>query len=62
MGHLVDAVTWWNSNGRTTGPQSSIVLQFMTDPDNYEFEPSGPNQARGRAMSARGVRYLPPIV
>jgi hypothetical protein len=62
MGHVIDAVTWWNSNGRLTGARSSAVQQFMRDPDNYAFEPSGPNQARGAALAARGLRYLPPVV
>jgi len=61
MGHIVDAVVWWNSNGRLTYPQSPTVLAFMNDPDNYELEPSGANRARGAALGARGVRYLPPV-
>ncbi|MFC7547743.1 hypothetical protein [Plantactinospora sp. GCM10030261] len=59
MGHVIDAVTWWNSNGRFTGPQSAQVQAFMTDPDNYEIEPSGPNSLRGALLGARGGRYLP---
>ncbi len=61
MGHLVDAVTWWNSNGRLTFPQSPTVLAFMTAERNYELEPSGPNQLRGAQLAARGIRYLPPV-
>jgi len=59
MGHLVDAVTWWNTNGRFTGPQSPEVQKFMTDPDNYEIEPSDPNSLRGALLGARGGNYLP---
>jgi hypothetical protein len=59
MGHIIDAVTWWNTNGRFTGPQSSEVQKFMTDPDNYEIEPSGPNSRRGALLGGRGGRYLP---
>jgi len=59
MGHVIDAVTWWNSNGRFTGPQSAEVRQFMTDPNNYEIEPSGPNSLRGALLGGRGGRYLP---
>jgi len=59
MGHIIDAVIWWNSNGRLTGAQSPIVLAFMRDPDNYEFEPSALNRARGAALRAT---YLPPLV
>jgi dolichol kinase len=58
MGHIIDTVTWWNSNGRLTGPQSSEVLAFMNSSINYEFEPSGPNRARGARL---GQRYLPPV-
>lgn len=47
MGHIIDAVTWWNSNDRFTGQRSATVLKFMEDADNYELEPSGPNSARG---------------
>jgi hypothetical protein len=50
MGHIIDAVTWWNSNGRFTGPQSKEVQKFMTDPDNYEIEPAGPNSLRGAML------------
>jgi HNH/ENDO VII superfamily nuclease with conserved GHE residues len=59
MGHVIDAVVWWNSNGRLTGPQSPEVLAFMKDPDNYEFEPSAENRLRG---ALRGARYLPPVL
>jgi hypothetical protein len=59
MGHVIDAVTWWNSNGRLKGPQSPEALRFMNDPDNYEFEPSAENRLRGARL---GVRYLPPVI
>lgn len=58
MGHIIDAVTWWNTNGRFTGPQSREVQQFMTDPGNYEIEPGGPNSLRGATLGGRGGRYL----
>ncbi|WP_310425628.1 DUF4157 domain-containing protein [Chamaesiphon sp. VAR_48_metabat_135_sub] len=56
MGHIIDASSWWNSNGRFKGPQSPEVFQFMKDPDNYEFEESGQNSSRG----ASAPNYLPP--
>ena len=62
MSHIVDAVLWWNSNGRFTGPQSRTVIQFMTDPSNYELEPKEPNQQRGRSLANRGVHYLEPVL
>ena len=57
MGHIIDAVTWWNTNGRFTGPQSPEVQAFMTDPANYEIEPGGPNSLRGAQLGGRGGRY-----
>jgi len=56
MGHIIDASVWWNSNGRFKGPKAPEVLQFMEDPDNYEFEESSQNQSRG----ASSPNYLPP--
>lgn len=61
MGHVVDAVTWWNSNGRLGEAQSDAVKEFMRNPLNYEFEPSEENRRRGAQLAARGVRYLPPV-
>jgi hypothetical protein len=62
MGHVIDAVTWWNSNGRLTGAQSSAVLSFMNNPINYELEPSSANRARGASLAGRGITYQPPAV
>jgi dolichol kinase len=62
MGHVIDAVTWWNSNGRLTGARSSTVISFMNNALNYEFEPSQENQRGGAALAARGLRYRPPTV
>jgi hypothetical protein len=59
MGHVIDAVNWWNTNGRFTGPQSKEVQKFMTDPNNYEIEPAIPNRLRGSALASRQVNYLP---
>jgi hypothetical protein len=58
MGHIIDAVIWWNSNGRFTEMQSDEVIQFMQDPDNYELEETRQNSARGAALN---IRYLPPV-
>ncbi|QFZ24228.1 hypothetical protein EKG83_14125 [Saccharothrix syringae] len=59
MGHVIDAVTWWNSNGRFVGAQADAVRRFMTDPINYELEPGSVNSLRGARL---GTRYLPPTV
>ncbi|GGK23254.1 hypothetical protein GCM10010124_14690 [Pilimelia terevasa] len=56
MGHIIDAVTWWNSNGRFTGPQSAEVRAFMTNPINYELEPGSVNSLRGATL---GQTYEP---
>lgn len=58
MGHKIDAVIWWNSNGRFTGMRSETVDRFMKDPDNYELEETTQNSARGAALAER---YLPPV-
>jgi hypothetical protein len=57
MGHVIDAVLWWNTNGRFTGPQSPEVARFMTDPLNYEIEPQDSNSLRGSLMGGRGNKY-----
>ena len=62
MSHVIDAVLWWNTQGRMTGPQSGAVRAFMRNPLNYELEPSGPNQLRGAQLAARGVKYRTPLV
>jgi hypothetical protein len=58
LGHIIDAVTWWNSNGRFFGPQSPEAKTFMEDAANYEWEEKGQNRSRGAAL---GQEYLPPV-
>jgi hypothetical protein len=31
MGHVIDTVMWWNTNGRFTGPRPPEVEDLMTD-------------------------------
>jgi hypothetical protein len=57
MGHLTDAVTYWNEVGRYLGPKHPEVRQWMLDSANYKLEPSSINRSRG---AASGERYLPP--
>jgi hypothetical protein len=38
------------------GPRAPEIREFMTNPKNYIFEPSGPNRARG----ARNDDYRDP--
>jgi hypothetical protein len=56
----VDAVTFWNSlSGTDKTPRSPRVRQFMTNPDNYIFEPSSLNRSRA---SRDNERYTDPHV
>jgi Domain of unknown function (DUF4157) len=46
----IDAVTYWNTIGYQYGPRSPEVRAWMSDINNYIFEPSGPNRARGSRL------------
>ena len=59
LGHIVDAVRWWNVEGRMYGVGSDQVQEFMINPANYELEPSSQNLSRGGKLKDR---YLPPLV
>jgi hypothetical protein len=54
----IDAVTFWNTEGYKFGPRSPQVRAFMMNPDNYIFEPSSINRARG---SRGGETYRDPL-
>ncbi len=43
----VDAVTYWNTIGYKFGPRAPEVRAWMTDINNYIFEPSSINRSRG---------------
>ena len=58
MGHLHDAVNWWNNEGRKHGAKSPEVREWMLDPANYELEPTSLNRSRGAKLKDR---YLPPL-
>jgi RHS repeat-associated protein len=60
MGHIHDAVTWWNNVGRFYGPKSPEVRKFMLDPDNYELEPFWINRSKGSTLG-KSQQYLPPV-
>ncbi|MBV8900938.1 MAG: hypothetical protein JOY92_12600, partial [Verrucomicrobia bacterium] len=53
----IDAVDYWNSTGRHTGPKSDEVRKWMLDPANYILEPSAINRSRGSRTKSN---YLPP--
>jgi hypothetical protein len=57
MGHLEDAVTFWNTIGRFTGAKSAEVRKFMTDPNKYELQYRSNNIAAGNKIPVR--EYLP---
>jgi hypothetical protein len=58
MGHLDDAVSWWNREGRNYGAKSKEVRDWMKDAANYELEPSSINRSRGAKLTET---YLPPL-
>jgi len=57
MGHLEDAVKWWNREGYKYGPKADPVRQWMRDPKNYEIQPSSINRSKGAQLPDR---YRPP--
>ena len=58
MAHKIDAVSWWNNEGRFYGPKSEEVRNFMLNPDNYYLEYFAINRSQGAKL---GETYLPPI-
>ncbi len=50
MGHVVDAVTYWNTTGYVYGPRSPQVRKFMLDPTNYRFEWGPLNSSNGAKL------------
>lgn len=57
MSHKVDAVKWWNDEGRYYGPKSPEVRDFMKNPDNYEIDYFKINRSKGAKLPDR---YEPP--
>lgn len=57
MGHLQDAVKWWNETGKRHGPKAPEVRRFMLDSQKYELQERGLNRSRGARLPDR---YLPP--
>ena len=58
MGHIIDAVAWWNTNGRLTGPRRrkcSSSWTILTTTNSSQASRTG----CGGQESAR--EYLPPI-
>jgi len=60
MGHLTDAVTYWNKTGRKLGAKSKEVRKWMLDSDNYALEYYKTNRSKG-AILGQTTKYLPPL-
>ena len=45
--HPMDAVTYWNTTGYLFGPRAREVRAWMSNIDNYIFEPASINRSRG---------------
>ena len=58
MGHIDDAVSWWNSTGRKHGAKSKEVREWMLDSDNYALEYFKTNRSNGAKLTEQ---YLPPL-
>jgi len=58
MGHIIDAVEWWNQTGRKHGAKSKEVREWMLAPSNYRLEYFRYNRAEGGATKST---YLEPL-
>jgi len=58
MGHIVDAVGWWNKTGYKYGARAKQVRAFMLDALNYEFEYGPLNSSNGAKL---GQTYRAPL-
>ncbi len=50
MGHIVDAVSWWNTSGYKYGAKAKQVRAFMLDHTNYELEWGPLNSSNGAKL------------
>jgi hypothetical protein len=60
MGHIHDAVSWWNTEGRKFGAKSKEVRKWMLDSENYVYEYFKHNRSKG-AILGQTEGYLPPL-
>ena len=58
MSHKVDAVTWWNREGRRFGAKSKEVRQWMLDSENYTLDHYSINRSHGARLRET---YQPPL-
>ncbi|MBX2998656.1 MAG: DUF4157 domain-containing protein [Caldilineaceae bacterium] len=61
MGHIHDAVTYWNNTGRHLGAKHPQVRRWMLDPANYELEHHIVNAQKGSVLG-QTQQYLPPTI
>lgn len=61
MGHITDAVSYWNKTGRFLGAKSKEVRRWMLNSKNYELQPASINRRMGALLGNSGTRYLPPV-
>lgn len=57
MGHIVNAVDYWNETGRFLGAKSKEVRKWMLDSENYKLEYFRTNRSKGAKLGG----YLPPV-
>jgi hypothetical protein len=60
MGHIHDAVTYWNETGRYFGAKSKEVREWMLSSKNYILEYYKTNRSKG-AILGKTTTYLPPF-
>ncbi|MDR2147820.1 MAG: HNH/ENDO VII family nuclease, partial [Tannerella sp.] len=60
MGHINDAVSWWNKEGRKYGAKSDEVREWMLDSKNYKLEYYKTNRSKG-AKLGQTETYMPPL-
>jgi hypothetical protein len=52
MGHIHDAVVWWNEEGYLYGMRSETVKAWMKEQANYELQPPEWNRREGAELGA----------
>jgi hypothetical protein len=57
MGHLTEAVHYWNTKGIKYGPRSPEVRKWMLDPNKYELQHFSRNRSDGAQL---GINYIDP--
>jgi hypothetical protein len=58
LAHRVDAMKWWNEEGKYWGPKHQKVKDFMNDPNNYTLDQVGPQRSAGAKL--KDIGYDPP--